>query len=47
LIKAFDKEIAGFQKAAGLFETPIEIIKIPFESTTLPAYFLKVDDSDK
>ena len=46
LIKAFDKEIAVFQKAAGLFETPIEIIKIPFESTTLPAYFLKVDDSD-
>lgn len=46
LIKAFDKEIEVFQKAAGLFETPIEIIKIPFESTTLPAYFLKVDDSD-
>jgi alpha-beta hydrolase superfamily lysophospholipase len=35
LIKAFDKEIEVFQKAAGLFE-----------STTLPAYFLKVDDSD-
>jgi len=46
LIKAFDKEIEVFQKAAGLFNTPIEIIKIPFESTTLPAYFLKVDDSD-
>lgn len=46
LIKAFDKEIEVFQKAAGLFKTPIEIIKIPFESTTLPAYFLKVDDSD-
>jgi hypothetical protein len=34
-----------YHKAALLFKTPIEIIEIPFESATLPAYFLKVDDS--
>lgn len=45
LIRAFNKEVEVFQKAALLFKTPIEIIEIPFESTTLPAYFLKVDDS--
>ena len=37
------EEVEVFQKAALLFKTPIEIIEIPFESTTLPAYFLKVD----
>ena len=45
LISAFNKEVQVFQKAALLFKTPIEIIEIPFESATLPAYFLKVDDS--
>lgn len=45
LISAFNKEVEVFQKAASLFRTPIEIIEIPFESATLPAYFLKVDDS--
>ncbi len=45
LISAFNKEVEVFQKAASLFKNPIEIIEIPFESATLPAYFLKVDDS--
>ena len=45
LISAFNKEVEVFQKAASLFKNPIEIIEIPFESETLPAYFLKVDDS--
>lgn len=45
LVQAFDTETATFQKAAALFDPPIEVVEIPFEETTLPAYFVKVDDS--
>ncbi len=34
-----------FRRAAGLFEPPIEPIEIPYEGTTLPGYFYRVDDS--
>lgn len=45
LVAAFDKEVAVFQKAAALFDPPVEALEIPFEGTTLPAYFVKVDNS--
>jgi hypothetical protein len=41
VIEAYDKQTDAFQKAAALFEPPIEIVKIPYENTTLPGYFIK------
>jgi pimeloyl-ACP methyl ester carboxylesterase len=43
LIETFEKESGAFKKAASLFDPPIEILEIPFESSTLPAYFVRVD----
>jgi len=34
-----------FVKAAKLFSPPIEAVEIPYEETSLPAYFMRVDDS--
>ena len=47
LIAAFDKEEAAFHKAATLCEPAVEILEIPYEGTTLPAYFAKVDDTGR
>jgi pimeloyl-ACP methyl ester carboxylesterase len=47
LIAAFDREVNAFLKAAALFEPPIEPIEIPYEGTTLPGYFYRVDDSGR
>ncbi len=35
-----------FQKAAKLFSSPVENVFIPYEGTTLPAYFFRVDATD-
>lgn len=35
-----------FRQALALFETPCEEVEIPYEATTLPAYFYRVDASD-
>lgn len=43
---AFEKEVVSFQKAAKLLNPPIAILEIPFENRTLPAYFIKADNSD-
>ncbi|PNG93363.1 alpha/beta hydrolase family protein [Streptomyces malaysiensis] len=34
-----------FAAAAGLFDTPVEAVAIPYESTALPGYLFLVDDS--
>ena len=47
LVEAFERETDSFQKAAPLFSPPIEALEIPFEDGSLPAYFVKVDDSGK
>ena len=41
VIEAYEKQTNSFQKAAALFEQPIEVLKIPYENTTLPGYFIK------
>lgn len=46
VIDAYDKQTDAFQKAAALFEPAIEILKIPYENTTLPGYFIKPDASN-
>jgi pimeloyl-ACP methyl ester carboxylesterase len=43
--EAYEKQTDAFRKAAALFEQPIEILKIPYEKTTLPGYFIKPDAS--
>jgi pimeloyl-ACP methyl ester carboxylesterase len=45
VIGAYEKQTDAFRKAAELFEPPIEILKIPYENTTLPGYFIKPDAS--
>src|SRR5215217_4227638 len=47
LVEAFDKETDAFQKAAALMTLPVEPVEIPFEGTTLPGYFCRVDDSGR
>jgi dienelactone hydrolase len=45
LVEAFDQETAAFRRAAALFDPPVEPVEIPYEGTTLPGYFYRVDDS--
>lgn len=45
LVTAFDQEVAMFLEAAKRFEPIIEPVEIPFEGTTLPGYFYRVDNS--
>jgi pimeloyl-ACP methyl ester carboxylesterase len=45
VLDAYEKQTDAFQRAAALFEPSIEILKIPYENTTLPGYFLKSDAS--
>ena len=46
VIEAYEKQTDSFQKAAALFEQPIEVLKIPYQNTTLPGYFIKPDASN-
>lgn len=41
LIDAFTQETDAFQRGARLNEFPIELVEIPFESMSLPGYFLR------
>jgi pimeloyl-ACP methyl ester carboxylesterase len=45
LVEAFAKETDAFQKAAAFMAPPVEPVEIPFEGTTLPGYFCRVDDT--
>ena len=47
VIEAYQKQTDSFQKAAALFEQPIEILKIPYETTALPGYFIRADSSNE
>src|SRR5215471_8377422 len=46
VIEAYQNQTDAFRKAAALFERPIETLKIPYEKTTLPGYFIKPDASN-
>jgi pimeloyl-ACP methyl ester carboxylesterase len=45
LVEAFAKETDAFQKAAAFMAPPVEPVEMPFEGTTLPGYFCRVDDT--
>jgi pimeloyl-ACP methyl ester carboxylesterase len=42
---AYERSVACFQQAAGLFDLPVEAVEIPYERTTLPGYFYRADAS--
>ncbi|MFI8266280.1 alpha/beta hydrolase family protein [Streptomyces sp. NPDC085665] len=42
---AYDRSVECFRAAAALFTPVIEPVEIPYEDTTLPGYFYRVDDS--
>ena len=44
LVQAFDRQAEAFHKAAELFSPAFEPVRIPYEDTTLPGYFYRVDD---
>ncbi|WP_227377231.1 alpha/beta hydrolase [Haladaptatus halobius] len=46
LIETFEKETDAFEHAAALFDPRVEPVEIPYEDTTLPGYFYRVDDSE-
>jgi len=45
IASAYRKSVDCYRACAGLFNPPIEPVEIPYESTTLPGYFHRVDDS--
>ncbi len=47
LVEAFERETDAFRSAAALFDPPVESVEIPYEGTTLPGYFYRVDNSDE
>ncbi|CCB86410.1 2,6-dihydropseudooxynicotine hydrolase [Parachlamydia acanthamoebae UV-7] len=46
LVHAYQSHTETFSKAAELFSHPVEAVRIPFEGSSLPGYFYKVDSSD-
>jgi dienelactone hydrolase len=47
LIQGFEAEVSCFQHAASLSTPQIQSVEIPFEGKSLPAYFLRADESGK
>ncbi len=47
ILELSSKSSKCFQKAGELFELEFEFLEIPYENTTLPAYFIKTDNSPK
>jgi hypothetical protein len=43
LAAASERETATFRKAAALLDPPVEVLEIPFEGKTLPAYLVMAD----
>lgn len=46
LRQTFDAETSAFERAAALMRPAIEKLEIPFENSTLPAYFLHAGNGD-
>lgn len=47
IVETWEKSRESFRDALALDVVPYEIIAIPYENTTLPGYFYKVDDSGR
>lgn len=44
---AYQKSVQAYKACAALFDPPIEPVEIPYEHTTLPGYFHRVDNSGR
>ena len=44
---AYEKSVNAYKASAALYQTPILPVEIPYEGTTLPGHFHRVDDSDR
>jgi pimeloyl-ACP methyl ester carboxylesterase len=44
IIETWQKSVDSFKKAAQLLPNSVEFVEIPYEGTSLPGYFYKVDD---
>jgi pimeloyl-ACP methyl ester carboxylesterase len=42
---SFARQVEVFERAAALMDPPLEVLELPFEGRTLPAYFVAVDDT--
>lgn len=47
ITSAYRKSVECYEACAKLFDQPIEPVEIPYENTTLPGYFHRVDRSDR
>jgi hypothetical protein len=47
ITSAYQKSVKCYRESAKLFDPPIEPVEIPYENTTLPGYFHRVDHSDR
>jgi pimeloyl-ACP methyl ester carboxylesterase len=46
IYSAYNKSIRAYKLSASLFDPPILPVEIPYENTTLPGYFHRVDESN-
>ena len=46
IYSAYKKSIRAYKLSASLFDPPILPVEIPYENTTLPGYFHRVDESE-
>jgi alpha-beta hydrolase superfamily lysophospholipase len=46
MVDSNTRQTDAFRRAAALMDTPVEIVQIPFEGTTLPGYFLRAAAQD-
>src|ERR1700678_3920241 len=46
IYSAYKKSIRAYKLSASIFDPPILPVEIPYENTTLPGYFHRVDESD-
>ena len=44
---AYEKSVQAYKACAALADPPVEPVEIPYEHTTLPGYFHRVDASDR
>ncbi|MFD4832126.1 alpha/beta hydrolase family protein [Streptomyces uncialis] len=47
ITRAREASVTCYRRAAGLFDPPLERVRIPFEGTTLPGYFYAPDSSGR
>jgi dienelactone hydrolase len=47
ITSAYQKSVECYRASAKLFDPPIEPVEIPYENTTLPGYFHRVDRTDR